>query len=101
MEPLAFVEIIDRHKDVLARHAVYRWPATIGRGYGADVIVDDPYIAPVHVTIEPATDEEQAELEAAFAEFDLTPPARFRRIVAGRKLWNFEKHELEIWRAAL
>ena len=47
------------------------------------------------------TDDDQAMLEAAFAEFELPRPGRFQRIVAGRKLWNFEKHELETWRAAL
>ncbi len=56
---------------------------------GNDAVVDD------------APDEEQSMLEAAFAEFDLPRPGRFQRIVAGRKLWNFEKHELETWRAAL
>ena len=53
MEPLAYVEVLDRHRDVVARHAVYRWPARIGRGYDADVILDDPYVAPEHVTLEP------------------------------------------------
>ena len=52
MEPLAFVEIVDRHGDVLARHPVYRWPASIGRGYQADVIIDDAFVAPVHAAIE-------------------------------------------------
>lgn len=49
----------------------------------------------------PASDEDQAMLEAAFAEFDLPRPRHFQRIVAGRKLWNFERHELDTWRAAL
>lgn len=53
MEPLAYVEILDRHRDVVARHAIYRWPARIGRGYEADVILDDSYVAPQHVTLEP------------------------------------------------
>lgn len=52
MEPLAYVEVLDRHRDVVARHTVYRWPARIGRGYDADVILDDPFVAPAHVTIE-------------------------------------------------
>ena len=47
------------------------------------------------------TDDDQAMLESAFAEFELARPGQFQRIVAGRKLWNFEKHELETWRAAL
>lgn len=57
MEPVAFVEVVDRHNDVLERHPVYRWPATIGRGYQADVIVDDPFVAPVHLSIEPIGEE--------------------------------------------
>lgn len=48
-----------------------------------------------------APDEDQEMVEAAFAEFDLPRPGRFQRIVAGRKLWNFEQHELDTWRAAL
>ncbi len=48
-----------------------------------------------------ATEEEQAMLEQAFAEFDLPRPGHFRRILAGRKLWNFQTHELDTWRAAL
>lgn len=54
MEPLAFIEILGRDGDVAARHPVYRWPATAGRGYDADVIIDDPFVAPLHVRIEPA-----------------------------------------------
>ncbi len=48
-----------------------------------------------------ATPEEQSMLEAAFAEFDLPRPGTFRRITAGRKLWNFQTHEIDTWRAAL
>jgi formylmethanofuran dehydrogenase subunit C len=56
---------------------------------GNDTVVDE------------APDADQAMLESAFAEFDLPRPGRFRRIIAGRKLWNFETHELDTWRAAL
>jgi len=54
MDPLAFIEILGRDGDVAARHPVHRWPATAGRGYNADVIIDDPFVAPLHVRIEPA-----------------------------------------------
>ncbi len=56
MEPLAYVEILSAGGDVLSRHALYRWPACIGRGYGADVMVDDAHLAPAHVRIEPGDD---------------------------------------------
>jgi len=54
--PLAYVEVLGRHNDVQARHPVYRWPARAGRGYDVDVILDDPFIAPRHLQIEPAAD---------------------------------------------
>jgi glutamate synthase domain-containing protein 3 len=81
-------------------------------GDAGDALADSMYEGMVYVAgeiaslgndtvVEAAPDAEQATLEAAFAEFDLPRPGRFRRIVAGRKLWNFQKHELETWRAAL
>jgi hypothetical protein len=56
VEPLAYVEILGRHGDVLARHPVYRWPVRAGRGYDMDVILDDRFVAPRHAQIEPVTD---------------------------------------------
>jgi len=56
VEPLAFVEVLGRHNEVLARHPVARWPAHVGRGYDGDVILDDPYVAPRHLRIEPFAD---------------------------------------------
>ena len=51
--------------------------------------------------VDTAPEAEQAMLQAAFAEFEMPPPGQFQRIVAGRKLWNFEKNELDTWREAL
>jgi FHA domain-containing protein len=51
--PLAFIEVLGRHDDVLVRHPVYRWPAVAGRGYDADIILDDPFVASKHIQIEP------------------------------------------------
>jgi glutamate synthase domain-containing protein 3 len=81
-------------------------------GNAGDALADSMYEGTVFVggeiaslgndtVVEPATDAEQAELEAAFAGHGLPKPPHFRRIVSGRKLWNFEKHELDTWRAAL
>lgn len=56
LAPLAHVEVLGRHGDVLARHPVYRWPAFAGRAYDADVILDDRFVAPRHVQIEPLED---------------------------------------------
>ena len=81
-------------------------------GDAGDALADSMYEGTVYVAgaiaslgndavLEPASGAEQETLEAAFAEFSLPRPRRFQKIAAGRKLWNFEKHELETWRAAL
>jgi glutamate synthase domain-containing protein 3 len=81
-------------------------------GDAGDALADSMYEGTVYVAgaiaslgndavVERATDEDQDMLERAFAEFDLARPGWFQRIVAGRKLWNFEQHELDTWRAAL
>jgi glutamate synthase domain-containing protein 3 len=31
----------------------------------------------------------------------IAPTARFQKVVAGRKLWNFDQHEWKIWQEAL
>lgn len=51
--------------------------------------------------IEEPTAEDEAVLTAAFARWKVARPARLRKIVSGRKLWNFEHAELETWREAL
>jgi hypothetical protein len=28
-------------------------------------------------------------------------PTSFKKVVAGRKLWNFDRKELDVWKAAL
>lgn len=56
---------------------------------GNDAVIEEP---------SPADD---AMLAAAFATHGISPPARLRKVVAGRKLWNFEHAELETWRHAL
>ncbi len=52
------------------------------------------------VTGEP-TPEERAALADLLARFNVPAPAGFTRVVSGRKLWNFDRKELEIWKAAL
>ncbi|MDD4965188.1 MAG: FHA domain-containing protein [Gallionella sp.] len=54
MKHLAWIEILNHHGDVKTRQPVYAWPLNIGRGYHNDVILDDPYIAPGHLEIQPA-----------------------------------------------
>jgi glutamate synthase domain-containing protein 3 len=56
---------------------------------GNDAIIEDP-----------TADDEQM-LALAFRSYDIPAPARLRKVVAGRRLWNFEHAELETWRHAL
>ena len=51
MGALAWVELLDRRGHVRARHRIDTVPALIGRSYGCDVLVDDPWISPIHVRI--------------------------------------------------
>lgn len=46
------VEILDRRGAVRHRVRLRAFPATIGRGYGNDVILDDRYADPVHARVE-------------------------------------------------
>jgi len=47
-----FIEILASNGDVAQRHRVDTLPATIGRGYDNDVILDDTYTAPRHAVVE-------------------------------------------------
>ena len=50
----------------------------------------------------PLTDDDRTALVAALHPFGIdTPPDEFRKVEAGRRLWNFSTKEPELWRAAL
>jgi hypothetical protein len=55
MDPVIWVEVLSRHRDVAARHRFTGAEATvtitIGRGYDNDLVLDDPYVAARHVRI--------------------------------------------------
>jgi hypothetical protein len=52
MDELIHVEVLGRTGDVAQRVALDRLPATIGRAYDNDVIIDDPFVAPHHLRVE-------------------------------------------------
>lgn len=56
---MIWVEVLSRHHEVLARHRVDNesGPIRVGRAYDNDVIIDDPHVAPHHLTLTP--DENQ------------------------------------------
>ena len=48
---MIWVEVLSRHRDVVARYRCDGAEATIGRAYDNDVVLDDPYVAAHHVRI--------------------------------------------------
>jgi methylamine---glutamate N-methyltransferase subunit B len=81
-------------------------------GNAGDALADSMYEGVVFVggeiaslgndaIIERPSAEDRALLSGALADFGLARPAEFRKIVSGRKLWNFEHEELATWRAVL
>lgn len=51
MAALIWVEILDRRGQVRSRQRIDALPATIGRGYGCDVLLDDPWASPLHARV--------------------------------------------------
>ena len=56
---------------------------------GNDAVVEDP------------TPEESASLADLLQAYNVPAPAAFKKVVSGRKLWNFDRKELDLWKAAL
>ncbi|MBI5506003.1 MAG: FHA domain-containing protein, partial [Deltaproteobacteria bacterium] len=48
---MIWVEILDRHRNLVARHRCEGDAIRIGRGYDNDVIVDDPFVAANHLCV--------------------------------------------------
>lgn len=51
MDEVIWVEILSRHRDVVARHRCMGPVVRIGRGYDNDVVIDDPYVGAQHLRI--------------------------------------------------
>lgn len=47
-----YVEILSRHAHLRERHRLDELPATIGRAYDCDVLVDDEFVSPHHLRLE-------------------------------------------------
>jgi len=56
---------------------------------GNDAVIHEP------------TPADQAGLSAALGRFGLAVPGSLKKVVAGRKLWNFDKKDFELWKQAL
>ncbi len=51
--------------------------------------------------IEEPTTEDRLALHDLLATYQVPAPKAFKKVVSGRKLWNFDKNELQVWKAAL
>ncbi|MGZ3460162.1 MAG: FHA domain-containing protein [Archangium sp.] len=51
MDEVIFLEVLEGD-GVHARHRLERFPVTVGRGYGNDIILDDPKVSASHLRIE-------------------------------------------------
>lgn len=61
MALVGYIEILDGKGNVIGRNAVESFPIGIGRAYTNQVIVSDPYVCPMHLTVAP---DEQGRLIA-------------------------------------
>jgi pSer/pThr/pTyr-binding forkhead associated (FHA) protein len=61
MAPLGYIEVLDGKGGVAERIAIDAFPITIGRSYSNRVILDDPYVCPMHVEI---VQDSQGDLSA-------------------------------------
>jgi glutamate synthase domain-containing protein 3 len=65
--------------------------------YVAGTIADLGNDAVIH----PPTPAELHSLKDLLGEHQLPVPSTFQKVVSGRKLWNFDRQELDIWKVAL
>jgi glutamate synthase domain-containing protein 3 len=81
-------------------------------GDAGDALADSMYEGVVFVggqiaslgndaVIEEPTAEDRAWINELLVSYRLPGPTAFRKVVSGRKLWNFDRRELEVWKAAL
>lgn len=83
MAPLGYIEILDGKGNVIERHGVESFPVNIGRAYTNQVIVSDPYVCPMHLTIAP---DEKGRLAAR----DLDSVNGLRDGVRGERVTRLE-----------
>ncbi len=79
------LEILGRTGKVKERHRLAELPATVGRGYGNHVVVDDPYVSPLHLRLERGEDGRVAvrDLGSANGTVLLPAAAKIDRLVLG------------------
>jgi hypothetical protein len=78
VEEVMFLEVLGRHGDVVQRIELDRLPATVGRAYDNDVVLDDAYVAAHHLRIERthAGDLRAVDLGSRNGLYTLSPTKR-------------------------
>ena len=56
MDQVVVLEVLEKSGKVKDRIKLDRFPVSIGRGYGNDVILDDDYVSPEHLSVERTPD---------------------------------------------
>lgn len=83
--PPFWIEILDKSGAVASRQRIHADAVTIGRGYGNDLVIDDPFVAPAHVRI--AFDAEGAlcleDLGTQNGTFDIIRQANVNHLIVG------------------
>ena len=51
MEAVSWLEVVDRRTGAVERRRLEHLPLRIGRGWGCDVVVDDPQVCPEHLEL--------------------------------------------------
>lgn len=81
-------------------------------GNAGDALADSMYEGTVFVggtiealgndaVVEEPSAEDLALLRELLSTYNVPGPATFQKIVSGRRLWNFDRKDLAIWKAAL
>jgi methylamine---glutamate N-methyltransferase subunit B len=81
-------------------------------GDAGDALADSMYEGVVFVggqiaslgndaVLEEPTAEDRSWVNEMLVRYRLPGPTAFRKVVSGRKLWNFDRKELNLWKAAL
>lgn len=80
-------------------------------GDGGPALADSMYEGVVYVggeivelgndtLVSDATADELAQIRQALDQYGLKGPETFKKVVSARKLWNYDKRDLEAWKAA-
>jgi glutamate synthase domain-containing protein 3 len=81
-------------------------------GNSADALADSMYEGTVYLGGDPASlgndtktsepdEEDWCFLKGTLSQYGISADRPFKKIVAGRRLWNFERQEFEVWKEVL